>query len=123
MDAIDGADARHWIATCARRSGVAPRRVAARGARRATGTIVMHDQQAERRRRVASLVRDLYDSRIGSADFFGAVDRIAPGGDPELAEILELLRQEQAGSWFFGVAAEDHRRRTERIRRFVEEYG
>lgn len=83
----------------------------------------MGDQPTERRRRVAALLRDLYDGRITNADFFRVARAVDAGDDAELRELIELVADEPAGSWFFGVAGEEHRGRVERIRKFVEAYG
>jgi hypothetical protein len=63
------------------------------------------------RRRVVALVRDLYDGRIGSSHFFREVDGLDASVDPELAELIELVRHANAESWFFGVGrttVQDH---------------
>ena len=83
----------------------------------------MADHMLERRRQVAALVRDLYDNRITSTEFFQQVGAIDVGDDPEVRALIDAIAREPADSWFFGVAGETHRRHAERIRKFVEAFG
>jgi hypothetical protein len=72
-------------------------------ARASEGGAHADGRRAMRRRRVAALVRDLYDGRIGSSHFFREVDALDTDGDPDAAELIELVRHANAESWFFGV--------------------
>ena len=78
--------------------------------------------RTERRRRVAALVRELYDSRLSQSDFFhsvAALDGITEH-DPEMRELLQLLQGEPANTWLFGVSGEATRQHSRRIRELVE---
>ena len=83
----------------------------------------MVDSRTERRRRVAALVRDLYENRIRSSEFFRAAEALDAGDDPELRELLDLLRHEPANTWLFGVSGEAQRDNTGRIRELVERFA
>lgn len=82
-----------------------------------------HDPRADRRRRLAALVRQLYDNQISSGEFFRTADEMGLDGDPEAEELVLLLRHEPGGTWLFGVAGEVHRKSVARIRELVERFG
>jgi hypothetical protein len=84
-------------------AGDAHERDAHAGDARAREAGAHDDGRRATRQRVAALVRDLYDGRIGSSHFFREVDALDTRGDPDVAELLELIRHANAESWFFGV--------------------
>ncbi|HXE58400.1 MAG TPA: hypothetical protein VNK43_10400 [Gemmatimonadales bacterium] len=77
----------------------------------------------DRRRRVAAMVRDLYDGKLRSSDFFREVVALDLDGDEELRELVALLRYEPANTWLFGVSGEAFRDHSGRIRELVERFS
>ena len=76
--------------------------------------------RTEQRRRIAVLVRDLYDNRIKSSEFFRVAAEVDASDDPELRELLGLLRHEPANTWLFGVSGEAQRHNAARIAELVK---
>ena len=75
----------------------------------------------ERRRRVATLVAELYDGRRSLDEVMRSVADFDPAEDPKLAELLRLVASEPTNTWLFGVSGEAQHRNSARIRELVTE--
>jgi hypothetical protein len=83
----------------------------------------MAETTAERRRRVAALIGDLYAGKRSLNEVMRSVSDFDPPDDPELAELLRLVASEPASTWLFGVTGESHRQSSVRIRELVSEFA
>ena len=83
----------------------------------------MAESKVARRRRVALLVAELYEGNRSLDDVMNAVADFNPAEDPELGELLNLIRDEPGNSWLFGVNGDTHRHNNARIRQLVAEFG
>jgi hypothetical protein len=72
---------------------------------------------------VAALVADLYEGRRSLDEVMTAVADFNPAEDPELGELLRLVRGEPGNTWLFGVSGETHRHNSARIRDLVAEFA
>ena len=72
---------------------------------------------------MAALVADLYEGTRSFDDVMNAVADFNPAEDPELGELLRLVRSEPGNTWLFGVSGETHRHNSARIRELVAEFA
>ena len=83
----------------------------------------MAESRAERRRRAAALIGDLYEGKRSLDEVIRSMSDFDPADDPELAELLRLVASEPANAWLFGVSGEAHRHNSTRIRELVAEFA
>lgn len=81
------------------------------------------DELAQRRRRAAALVRELYDGKITLPELFRRLGEVDVNADPQLAELLRLVAHEPANTWFFGVSGEALHQNAHRIKELVEQFA
>ena len=79
-------------------------------------------QDAAARRQVAQLALDLFDGRITDKQFFTRAESLTTvAADPQVVELLELVRHAGARSWFFGLGRRSVRDDGDRIGQLVSE--
>jgi hypothetical protein len=83
----------------------------------------MPESRVARRRRVATLVAELYEGTRSLDEVMNAVAGFNPAEDPELGELLRLVSDEPGNTWLFGVDGSTHRRNSARIRQLVAEFA
>jgi hypothetical protein len=83
----------------------------------------MPESIVARRRRVAALVAELYEGKRSFDEVMNAVADFNPAEDPELGELLRLVREEPGHTWLFGVSGQTHRHNSARIRELVAEFA
>ncbi len=81
----------------------------------------MNESLVARRRRVATLIAELYDGKRSLDEVLISVADFQPADDPKLAELLRLVASEPTNTWLFGVSGEAHHHNSARIRELVEE--
>ena len=81
------------------------------------------DEVTQRRRHVATLVRGLYEGRLGLAELFRQLGEVDLTADPQLAELLRLVASEPTNTWLFGISGEAAHQNARRIRQLVEQFA